>query len=255
MIHKTTRRLMSSTTVVAWAILGSLTVSAQAQGGWLEQLRKERLRAVESALVEVSRPPVPAPIEAGRQEAVENETSIPVWARHLSADTWQQMRERFETEGVPTELMAVGWVESRFNPQALSPKGARGVWQLMPSTARQYGLRVDPQRDDRTDLQLSTQVAARHLADLYDRFGDWLLVLAAYNAGPERIDGAMARARTRDFWSLRPWLPVETREYVPSVLRTVALPQRDGMIVGPHQHSRAQRAVASVSISEPSTEE
>ena len=88
----------------------------------------------------------------------------------------------------------------------------------MPATARRYGLFVSAERDDRTNLRLSTRVAARHLADLYDRFGDWLLVLAAYNAGAEQIEGAIRLSGSRDFWKLRTWLPSETQHYVPAVL-------------------------------------
>jgi hypothetical protein len=144
--------------------------------------------------------------------------SVPVWARGLSGASWELMVKTFESEGVPVELLAVGWVESRFNPKALSPKGARGVWQFMPETARRYGLRVGDGRDDRTNLVLSTRAAARHMADLYRRFGDWPLALAAYNAGADRVEAAMTRANSREFRLLRPWLPAETQLYVPTVL-------------------------------------
>ena len=124
--------------------------------------------------------------------------------------------------GVPTELAAVIVVESGGRSTALSPKGARGLWQLMPDTARRYGLRVDETQDDRVDLFKATDAAARYLHDLYAQFGDWKLALAAYNTGEANVGSAILRAHTQDFdrlTSLR-MLPLETRNYVPRVLAT-----------------------------------
>jgi hypothetical protein len=128
----------------------------------------------------------------------------------------------FVEEGVPLELLVVAGVESGFNPQAVSPKGARGAWQLMPATAERFGLRVDGLVDERTHPQRSTRVAARYLRELYEQFGDWLLALAAYNAGEGRVAKAVERGGTRDFWQLaqQRLLPEETRRYVPAVLRS-----------------------------------
>jgi soluble lytic murein transglycosylase-like protein len=186
-------------------------------------LHQQRLQAAELALSRVSavQPAVVARAEMGSTEAVPASEAVPVWARGLSTGTWEQMVNIFEAEAVPVELLAVGWVESRFNPQAVSPKGARGAWQFMPETARRYGLEVGDSRDDRTDLALSTRAAARHLADLYRQFGDWPLALAAYNAGADRVDAAMTRANSREFERLRFWLPAETQLYVPAVLDVI----------------------------------
>jgi soluble lytic murein transglycosylase-like protein len=128
----------------------------------------------------------------------------------------------FVEEGVPLELLVVAEVESGFDPQAISPKGARGPWQLMPATAERFGLRVDKLVDERTQPQLSTRAAARYLRELHEQFGDWLLALAAYNAGEQRVAKAVERGGTRDFWQLsqQRLLPEETRRYVPAVLNS-----------------------------------
>lgn len=122
-------------------------------------------------------------------------------------------------EGVPNQLAAVIRVESAGNPMALSPKGARGIWQLMPDTARRYGLRVDGQLDERLDIEKATTGAARYLRDLYVQFGSWPLALAAYNTGEVNLQRAIDRARSRDFSTLSVfgYLPLETRNYVPAV--------------------------------------
>jgi len=193
----------------------------------LAQLHADLQRAADAILLAAADPPPAAASVAPRGEEPESEPSMNMpldWERRFSPQTWSSMRQSFAAEGVPPELLSVGWVESRFSPWALSPKGARGVWQLMPATARRYGLEVTPRRDDRTDLAHSTRVAARYLADLNQQFGDWLLALAAYNAGPRRVEAAMDHAGSRSFWQLRPWLPAETREYVPAVLAAMGLP-------------------------------
>lgn len=123
-------------------------------------------------------------------------------------------------QGLPIRLSSVVSVESGFNPAALSPKGALGLWQLMPDTARHYGLAVDAREDERLDPVKATMAAAAYLRDLYARFGDWPLALAAYNAGENRVRQAMNRLKTDDFWTLsrEQALPQETLQYVRKVL-------------------------------------
>lgn len=128
-------------------------------------------------------------------------------------------------EGVPTRFAAVVLVESGANPLALSPKDARGLWQIVPDTALHYGLIVTDTRDDRIDIERSTRAAARYLADLYREFGTWPLALAAYNAGAGAVQSAIARGGAWNFQMLsdRKLIPLETRNYVPAVLAAINL--------------------------------
>jgi soluble lytic murein transglycosylase-like protein len=123
-------------------------------------------------------------------------------------------------ENLPPELLAVAMVESGLNPLALSPKGARGIWQFIPATAQRYGLGVGPMNDHRTHPEHSTRAAARYLRDLYQQFGEWKLSLAAYNWGEDKVQRVIDRTGVRDFDEMarRSLLPLETRKYVPAVL-------------------------------------
>jgi len=130
------------------------------------------------------------------------------------------IRRILRQEGLPEQLVAVALIESGLNHLAESPKGARGLWQLMPDTARRFGLNPDGPFDERFDPVRSTVAAARYLRQIYDRWGDWSLTLAAYNAGSGRVQEALARSGARSFCAaarLR-FLPEETQRYVPKVL-------------------------------------
>jgi len=137
-----------------------------------------------------------------------------------NSDQLERMGEVFAGEGVPTELLSVAAVESGLNPKAASPAGARGMWQFMRTTAQLYGLKVTSGRDDRLDPERSTQAAAKHLRDLFAKFNDWHLVLAAYNAGSGAVGKVLARNSDADFWELARGgqLPGETRRFVPRVI-------------------------------------
>lgn len=130
-----------------------------------------------------------------------------------------------EHEGVPLEVASVVVVESGSRSSALSPKGALGLWQLMPDTARRYGLTVTSTRDDRLDIERSTGAAARYLRDLYQQFGSWPLAFAAYNAGEKAVQRAIDRVGAPDFIRLSSLrlLPQETRNYVPAVLSAMQM--------------------------------
>ncbi len=119
--------------------------------------------------------------------------------------------------GLPPELKYLPIIESALMPEALSPMAAAGIWQFIPSTGRLYGLQVNRQIDERYDLEKATHAAARYLRNAYQIFGDWLLVIAAYNCGQGRVLRAIKMAGGRkDYWEIAPLLPVETRGYVPA---------------------------------------
>ncbi|NLI81895.1 MAG: lytic transglycosylase domain-containing protein [Deltaproteobacteria bacterium] len=129
------------------------------------------------------------------------------------------MTELLDSHGVPAELIAIVLVESCFDREA-SHKGAGGYWQLLAATARRFGLRVDRWVDERRDPVKSTEAAAKYLRLFYDKYQSWELALAAYNVGDGKLDKAVERCRTSDFWELarRRALPERTRAYVPKVL-------------------------------------
>ena len=137
---------------------------------------------------------------------------------------WRELRTQVEpilkAQGLPIEVLAVVKVESGGQSDALSRAGARGLWQLMPDTARRYGLIVSESRDERIDPEKATWAATQYLRDLYAMFGDWRLALAAYNAGEDAISRAISRAGSREFdvLSLKRAIPEETRKYVPAVM-------------------------------------
>lgn len=127
--------------------------------------------------------------------------------------------QALEAYGLPLELKYLPVIESGLNPRAVSRVGATGLWQFMLATGKQYGLTVNSLVDERRDPIKSSYAAARYLKDLYGIFGDWNLVIAAYNAGPDKINKAIHRAGgVRDYWKIYPYLPKETRGYVPGFI-------------------------------------
>ena len=127
--------------------------------------------------------------------------------------------QALETYGLPLELKYLPVIESALNPKAVSRVGATGLWQFMIGTGKQYGLKVTTLVDERCDPDKASYAAARYLRDLYKIFGDWSLVIAAYNCGPENINKAIHRAGgVKDYWKIYPYLPSETRGYVPAFI-------------------------------------
>jgi membrane-bound lytic murein transglycosylase D len=145
--------------------------------------------------------------------------SRPVPAR--AAALMPTLREAFAAEGVPPALAWIAEGESSLNPAARSPSGAKGLFQLMPETARTLGLSTFLP-DERTSPVKSARAAAHYLHDLHAQFGSWPLALAAYNAGAGRVSRALAARRTKDFAGIAETLPAETRMYVPKICALVA---------------------------------
>lgn len=173
-------------------------------------------------------PPAVAPETASRRARAA--TSSDYWRAKAASharpsradDLLPLLRRAFLAEGVPECLLWVAEVESTFNPEARSPAGAVGLFQLMPATARSLGLRLEPD-DERRDPERNARAAARYFRQLYRRFGSWPLVLAAYNAGETRVARALRQNGDRSYDAIAPQLPLETRMYVPRVLETVRL--------------------------------
>jgi len=134
-----------------------------------------------------------------------------------------RVRAIFREQAVPDALAYLALIESGFNNNAYSRAAAVGMWQFMAATGRGYGLRVNYLMDERRDFIKASYAAARHLKDLYGRFKDWHLALAAYNAGAGYIQKKMRQTGAKDFWQLAPHLYTETKLYVPRFLAAVRI--------------------------------
>lgn len=136
-----------------------------------------------------------------------------------------KIRATLDAAGLPAEIAYLPIIESHFNVSARSHAGATGIWQFMRSTGQRYGLRIDGCVDERRDPIRSTEAAARYLAELHDRFEDWHLALAAYNAGEGTIGRIIRDHGVDDFWTMvdRRLLPRETAEFVPRFLAAAAI--------------------------------
>ncbi len=156
-----------------------------------------------------------------------------LWVRKVSGGPWPasakeyvpELKPIFAAQMVPPELVWVAEVESSFDRRALSPAGAAGLFQLMPDTAKRFGLSLWP-RDQRYQPEPSATASARYLKYLYGRFKDWLLALAAYNAGEGTVEKLLDRYKTDSYDGIAEHLPAETQMYVPRV--EAVLLQREG---------------------------
>jgi membrane-bound lytic murein transglycosylase D len=161
-----------------------------------------------------------------------------------------------EKRGMPTELALLPFIESAFNPNALSSANAAGMWQFVPGTGRDFNLKQDAFKDERRGILASTDAALTYLQRLYDMFGDWQLALAAYNWGEGSVQKAIKRnqaaGKPTDFESLADLMPAETRNYVPklqAVKNIVANPQQYGLNLPPSTTSRTSRPSTRPAIS------
>lgn len=124
----------------------------------------------------------------------------------------------FRNAGVPEEIKYLSIVESALNPSANSRVGAAGLWQFMGETAKIYNLKINDYVDERRDPVQASNAAAAYLKDAYQQFGDWLLAIASYNCGKSNVENALALTGANDYWSIRQYLPAETRGYVPAYI-------------------------------------
>jgi membrane-bound lytic murein transglycosylase D len=200
---------------------------------WLEQRIDEIEAAKQLAEAEKAPPPKIEPPKAGpKTTPVPPRLMVPhydLWLARVrgraapanAATLMPKLRAAFTAEGVPPELAWLAEAESSLNPAARSPVGAKGLFQLMPDTARSLGLGTFFP-DERTNPEKSAQAAARYLRALHGKFGSWPLAIAAYNAGEGRVARTLAAKRAKDYATIADALPAETRMYVPKVFALIA---------------------------------
>ncbi len=141
-----------------------------------------------------------------------------------SGQYMKMARQIFKEEGVPVDITWLGQVESAWRPKAVSWAAASGLWQFIPSTGREYGLRQTAWIDERNSFEQATRASARYLKSLATRYrGNWELAMAAYNTGAGNIDRAISRTGTANFWTIYPYIAQETRNYVPNILATILI--------------------------------
>ncbi len=132
-------------------------------------------------------------------------------------------RRVFREEGIPENVAWLGQVESAWKPTAMSWAAASGLWQFIPGTGARYGLRRTAYVDERNSFEEATRASARYLKFLFNRYGNWELAMAGYNCGEGNVDKAIRRAGAKNFWAAYPYLPKETRNYVPNILATILI--------------------------------
>ena len=187
-----------------------------------EELKKSAVAKKKSVTVTPIPPKAPTlPIQRTVWKRQYERRPIPTKAQAYAP----RLKEIFISEGTPPELNWVAEVESSFDPEARSPVGAAGLFQLMKPTAKSYGLSTFLP-DERTDPEKNTRAAAQYLRYLHGRFGNWQLALAAYNAGETRVNNLLIASKTRDYQSIASKLPAETQMYVPKC--EAAILKREG---------------------------
>lgn len=163
------------------------------------------------------------------------------------------MKDILREKNLPEDLVYVAMIESGFNPYAISWARAVGPWQFMPETGKLYGLKIDWWVDERKDPIKSTQAAAEHLKDLHNLFGSWPLAMASYNAGAGKVQRAVLRTRSEDFWDLKAsrYIRRETKNYVPKYMAATIIaknPEAYGFVVQPYDLFVYDEVIISESI-------
>ncbi len=181
----------------------------------------------------------PPQIKPGKPPPVNPSATVEreIWVKKVGRSPWppaarkyvQQLKPIFAAQSIPEELVWVAEVESSFDPRARSPQGAAGLYQLMPATAKRFGLRVQP-FDQRLKPEQSAQAAAKYLHYLHRHYKDWRLALAAYNAGEGTVDKLLAKRKAKSFDAISTRLPAETQMFVPRVEAVIL--RREGLKLG-----------------------
>ncbi len=162
------------------------------------------------------------------------------------------MERILEEEGVPQELKYAAVVESALIPNIISRAGAVGLWQFMYRTGEHYRLEINSKVDERCDIFASTRASAKYMRALYETYGDWLMVLAAYNCGPGNVNKAIARTGGHDFWSIYKALPLETRRHIPKYIATYyAFHYHKDLMIAPMRDMVKYTDVKTVSVDKP----
>ncbi len=235
--------------VQAGAETGSATTSSQNQTGVPAQLKppSEDVAQLDEVIDEAA-DIKPYHIPMILNDSVENHLEYfktrgrEVFQRWLdrSARYIPVMKDIFREKNLPEDLVYVAMIESGFNPYAVSWAKAVGPWQFMPATGKLYGLKIDWWIDERKDPIKSTQAAAEHLKDLHNLFGSWPLALASYNAGAGKVQRAVLRTRSEDFWDLKAsrYIRKETKNYVPKYMAATIIaknPEAYGFTVSTYE--------------------
>jgi len=162
------------------------------------------------------------------QDYVEKHTKQLSQMKDWGKPYFDMMQGILNFHGLPGELKYLAVIESDLKSNAMSWAGAVGPWQLMPGTARKLGLKVGPYLDERTDYYKSTHAAATYLSDLFSIYGDWLLVIAAYNGGAGHVNYAIKKSGSHNFWALQYYLPEESRNHVKKFIATHYIMEGNG---------------------------
>ena len=205
-------------------------------GNWYTALQADGISAADSTIARYTTSGVPDSVLISRLEKMNSYITLPFnptvksymilyseknpskMAHMLGLSRYYMpiFEEAFDRYDMPLELKYMAIIESSLNATARSRVGARGMWQFMYSTAKLYGLKINSFVDERLDVEKAVDAAARYLRDAYNTFGDWNLAICSYNCGSGNVNKAIRRAGKKDFWSIYPYLPRETRGYVPA---------------------------------------
>lgn len=189
------------------------------------------------------------------QDYVQKHSNKLVKMKSWGRPYFDMMDDVLTRHGLPSELKYLSVIESQLKPYAVSWAGAVGPWQFMPGTAKLLGLRITRYKDERTDFTKSTHAAARYLTYLYGLYKDWLLVIAAYNGGPGRVDAAIRRSGSRNFWKLQHHLPAESRNHVKKFIATHYIMEGQGGVTTLTKSETERMGLAKASTPEATVQE